>query len=106
MNKAFSLSHRKTEANRNQETQMNELQDKIAIVTWASSDIGYETARLFASKSAKLIVSARRQKELNALVAKISNAGNVGIWRRLNNLHVDVCWIYSRYAGHDSLCGR
>ncbi|VAV97926.1 3-oxoacyl-[acyl-carrier protein] reductase [hydrothermal vent metagenome] len=54
---------------------MNELQDKVAIVTGASSGIGYETALLFASRGAKLIVSARRQKELDTLVAKITKAG-------------------------------
>lgn len=54
---------------------MNELKDKVAIITGASSGIGYETALLFASKGAKVIVSARRQSELDELVAKIESAG-------------------------------
>ena len=54
---------------------MNDLKDKVAIITGASSGIGYETALLFASKGAKIVVSARRQSELDELVAKIESAG-------------------------------
>ncbi|MBL4891130.1 MAG: SDR family oxidoreductase [Rhizobiaceae bacterium] len=54
---------------------MTDIKDKVAIVTGASSGIGYETALLFASKGAKLIVSARRQEQLDELVGKIENAG-------------------------------
>lgn len=58
---------------------MNDLKDKIAIITGASSGIGYETALLFASKGAKVIVSARRQNELDELVGKIEAAGGAAI---------------------------
>lgn len=58
---------------------MNDLKDKIAIITGASSGIGYETALLFASKGAKVVVSARRQSELDELVGKIENAGGSAI---------------------------
>ncbi|PHZ84761.1 SDR family oxidoreductase [Paremcibacter congregatus] len=58
---------------------MNKLQDKVAIVTGASSGIGYETALLFARQGAKLIVSARRQKELDELVSKITKAGGTAL---------------------------
>lgn len=58
---------------------MNDLKDKVAIITGASSGIGYETAMLFASKGAKIVVSARRQSELDELVAKIESAGGSAI---------------------------
>ena len=58
---------------------MNDLKDKVAIITGASSGIGYETALLFASKGAKVIVSARRRSELDELVGKIENNGGSAI---------------------------
>lgn len=54
---------------------MNQLSGKVAIVTGASSGIGYETAKLFAKEGAKVVVTSRREQELNALVAEIERAG-------------------------------
>lgn len=54
---------------------MTALLNKVAIVTGASSGIGYATAKLFASEGAKVVVGARRQPELNALVEAITRAG-------------------------------
>lgn len=54
---------------------MLSLSNKVAIVTGASSGIGYETAKLFAAQGAKVVVSARREKELNALVDEIVSSG-------------------------------
>ena len=48
------------------------LTNKVAIVTGASSGIGRATAKLFAAQGAKLVVAARRQAELDALVAEKS----------------------------------
>jgi NAD(P)-dependent dehydrogenase (short-subunit alcohol dehydrogenase family) len=58
---------------------MAALADKVAIVTGASSGIGYATARLFAQEGAKVVVAARRQAELDALVAKIEEEGGKAI---------------------------
>lgn len=58
---------------------MQALSGKVAIVTGASSGIGYETARLFAREGARVVVSARRQAELNALVAGIEADGGQAI---------------------------
>ncbi len=58
---------------------MHQLTGKVAIVTGASSGIGYETARLFAREGAKLVVTARRQAELNALVADIERDGGEAV---------------------------
>lgn len=55
---------------------MNALADKVAIVTGASSGIGHATALLFAREGAAVVVSARRQVELDALVARIESFGD------------------------------
>lgn len=54
---------------------MTILSDKVAIITGASSGIGYATARLFAREGAKVVVAARRQAKLDALVEEITEAG-------------------------------
>jgi len=58
---------------------MNILMGKTAIVTGASSGIGYETARLFAGEGANVILAARRQQELDKLVALIERDGGRAI---------------------------
>lgn len=55
------------------------LANKIAIVTGASSGIGRATAKLFAEEGARLVISARRQAELDALAAEIEGAGGTAV---------------------------
>jgi len=54
---------------------MSSLENKIAVVTGASSGIGRATALLFAREGASVVVGARREPELEALVAEIRDAG-------------------------------
>lgn len=54
---------------------MNALSNKVALITGASTGIGYATSKLFASEGAKVVVTARRQPELDALVKEITQAG-------------------------------
>ncbi len=58
---------------------MNLLNGKSAIITGASSGIGLASARLMAKNGASVVVAARRQAELDLLVAEILAAGGKAI---------------------------
>jgi NAD(P)-dependent dehydrogenase (short-subunit alcohol dehydrogenase family) len=56
-------------------TTLKTLDNKVALVTGASSGIGRATALELARRGAKVIVSARRQSEIDQLVAQIKAEG-------------------------------
>ncbi|TFE69915.1 oxidoreductase [Methylacidiphilum sp. Yel] len=60
------------------------LSRKTAIVTGASSGIGYATALALASAGANLVVGARRMERLNSLVEKIEAMGASALAIRTN----------------------
>jgi len=53
---------------------MQQLSNKVAIITGASSGIGYATSQLFAREGAKVVVAARRRAELDRLVDEIEES--------------------------------
>lgn len=54
---------------------MNRLDGKVAIITGGNSGVGAATAKLFAKEGAKIIISARREAQLEAVADEIRKAG-------------------------------
>jgi NAD(P)-dependent dehydrogenase (short-subunit alcohol dehydrogenase family) len=61
---------------------MNELQDKVAIVTGASAGMGQAIAEAFAGAGASLVLAARRRDLLDAVAARIRAAGGAALAAR------------------------
>jgi len=59
---------------------MNQLSNKIALITGATSGIGRATALAFAAEGAKVVVTGRRQAEGEQVVAEIIANGGEAIF--------------------------
>lgn len=57
------------------------IKDKVVIITGASSGIGAATAKLLASKGAKVVLGARREQKLAQLVDDIQDAGGQAVYQ-------------------------
>ncbi|KAF1300921.1 MULTISPECIES: SDR family oxidoreductase [Enterococcus] len=57
------------------------IQDKVVVITGASSGIGEATAKLLASKGAKIVLGARREEKLQKIVEEIKQAGGEAVFR-------------------------
>ena len=57
------------------------IENKVVIITGASSGIGEATAKLLASKGAKIVLGARREDRLKALSEEIQHAGGQAVYR-------------------------
>ena len=60
------------------------IKDKVVIITGASSGIGEETAKLLASKGAKVVLGARRSEELKQIVDEIVEDGGQAVYQELD----------------------
>ncbi len=58
--------------------------DKVVIITGASSGIGEATARLLASKGAKVVLGARREDKLKQIVDEIEKNGGQAVYQTLD----------------------
>lgn len=63
---------------------MLNIQDKVILITGASSGIGEACARLLAHKGARVLLGARRSDRLETLVGEIREAGGTAEFRRLD----------------------
>jgi len=60
------------------------IKDKVVIITGASSGIGEATAKLLASKGAKLVLGARRADKLKQIINEIEKDGGQAICQELD----------------------
>ena len=59
----------------------NNIENKVVLITGASSGIGQATAELLAKKGAKIVLAARRENRLQELADKIKKAGGQAIYQ-------------------------
>jgi meso-butanediol dehydrogenase / (S,S)-butanediol dehydrogenase / diacetyl reductase len=60
---------------------MGRLSGKVAVITGASSGIGWATALLFAKEGARVVVAARREDKLKELAAQMKKLGGEAIYK-------------------------
>src|SRR5688572_21795676 len=60
------------------------IKDKVVIITGASSGIGEATAKLLASKGAKVVLGARREDKLKRIAGAIEKDGGQAVYRELD----------------------
>ncbi|WP_341530962.1 SDR family oxidoreductase [Nostoc sp. UHCC 0302] len=60
------------------------IKDKVVIITGASSGIGEATAKLLASKGAKVVLGARREHQLRQLVDEIQRDGGQAVYQAMD----------------------
>lgn len=60
------------------------IKDKVAVVTGASSGIGEATAKVLASKGAKVVLGARRADQLKQIVDEIEKDGGQAVYQELD----------------------
>ena len=69
----------------------NKFKDKVVIITGASSGIGKACAFEFAENGAKVVLAARREKELNEVKEAIENKGGEALVVKTDVRKIDNC---------------
>lgn len=59
----------------------NNIQNKVVVITGASSGLGEETAKYLAEKGAYVVLGARRSDKLEQIVAEITSKGGTAIYQ-------------------------
>ncbi|QNL48801.1 SDR family oxidoreductase [Olivibacter sp. SDN3] len=59
----------------------NNIQNKVVVITGASSGLGEETAKYLAEKGARVVLGARRADKLEQIVAEITSKGGTAIYQ-------------------------
>lgn len=85
---------------------MKRMQDKVIIVTGASSGLGAATARQLGAEGAKVVLAARRRDQGEAVLRDIKDAGGEGLFVRADVNNTDdvkamVAAAVKRYGGLD-----
>ncbi len=84
---------------------MSRFNDKVAVVTGASSGIGLATARRFIADGARVVITGRNQEALDAAVAKLGDRakGVRGDVANLGDLDRLFAWVREQYGRVDVL---
>jgi NADP-dependent 3-hydroxy acid dehydrogenase YdfG len=74
------------------------IQNKVVLITGASSGIGEATARILADKGAKVLLGARRIGRLEKIVAEIRAAGCIAEYRTLDVTSLEDTKAFATFA--------
>jgi len=77
---------------------MTAIQEKVVLITGASSGIGEATARLLARRGAKVVLGARRTDRLEALAAEIVATGGSASFCKLDVTHRPDMEAFAEFA--------
>jgi NADP-dependent 3-hydroxy acid dehydrogenase YdfG len=77
---------------------MSAIQEKVVLITGASSGIGEATARLLARRGASVVLGARRTDRLEALAAEINATGGTASFQRLDVTHRPSMEAFAEFA--------
>ena len=77
---------------------MSAIQEKVVLITGASSGIGEATARLLARRGASVVLGARRTERLEALAAEINATGGTASFQRLDVTHRPSMEAFAEFA--------
>lgn len=77
---------------------MQNVQNKVVLITGASSGIGEATARLLAKNGAKVVLGARRTERLASIVQDIKQVGGYAAYQELDVVDAEQLKAFVNYA--------